>query len=976
VLRHLLAGWLLALPLTVQAIPADVPLRSLSYQSWGEDDGLPQMSAEALVFDRDGFAWIGTQKGLAKFDGSQFQVFDLENTPALKANFISRLFVDGSGRLWIGTIKGLVSYQDHTFSGVAADGKEVGRVNGLTEDAQGRLYVASDRGAFRMEKGRLTALPALPAPVTSALAGPGAVWLATPGHLVQFVGDQQKDLALPQAFANAVVTGMAWSDGRLWLSTSLGLLQWHAGQFDVVPLEPSGTTQPSIQSVAADGASGLWAGNAKILYRLDRGRLIERIVSKVPGVMPWPRTMRAGPDDFWLGSQTDGVQHFWRSQNRRLGPEDGLPDPIAWSFARDGSRLLIGTNTGVAVVENGKARPYIAPEALPYPVAYSLLRDQASRLWVGTFSGLARFKPDGQADRTLPEFASIQINGLTEDDRGTVWAATSSGLFRIDGDQVQPYGASMGLPATGVRFVLHARDGQFWVGTEDGLFQREGEGFKAIKAEGLEGAFVTSILEPGPGRLVVGTLDRGLFVRGPKGWRHWDRAQGLPWSSTYFLAAVDHWLVGAGSGVYRIPLDALEQPQDQPLPVDVLFSNPGEQQGGARIRCCNGAGNGKGMLIGKTAWLATTEGALQVNVDTPTPQPPVAHIIGVQQAQNSHPAASKSVLLEGPSRDATIQYGAIDYRHTAPLQFRYRLVGFDADWVDAKERYTAFYTNLPPGRFTFEVAARRAHGVWSAPVALTLEVPRRLIETWWFRLLCGLAGLALVVLLMNWRLRQLKLQKLALEAVVAERTRELEKANHDLREMSITDALTGLHNRRFLEQLSPKLVAKLDRRRAETGRDLVIGVMVVDIDHFKQINDRFGHAAGDLVLQRAAAALRVSVRDGEFVLRWGGEEFLAVIDTAERSLLPAIAQRLHQAIAHCCDGLELRPGEPFAGVTCSIGYAAVPITPGTTALVWQDTIQLADFALYAAKNAGRNRCMSIDPDQVPATQWRNNLKAR
>lgn len=954
-----LAWLLMVLPLAASAIPAELPLRALSYQSWGEDAGLPQMSAQALVFDQDGFAWIGTQKGLAKFDGSQFQTYDVGNTPELKSNFISRLYIDHTGRLWIGTIKGLVSFHSGTFQSITFDGKEVGRVNGLAEDAAGNLFVATDRGPFRMQEGRLAPVPDLSGPATAVLAGAGAIWLAVPGHLMRFTTGQRREFALPAGFADAVIIDMAWTDDRLWLATSLGLLNLHDEHIEAFALEPAAVRQPSIQSLAADGATGLWAGNDKTLYRLHEGKLIERIVSKLPGVLPWPMTMQASPDDLWLGSLTDGIQHFWTSRNRRLGLEDGLPDAIAWSFATDGPRLMIGTNAGVAVVEDGKARTYIRPESLPYPVAYSLLRDKAGQLWVGTFSGLARFKPDGRADRTLPEFAKIQINGLAEDGSGAVWAATGRGLFRIDGDHVQHYGASQGLPENGVRFLLNARDGQFWVGTEEGLFERQGDTFKAIRPEGLEDAFVTSLLELGSGRLVVGTLDRGLFVQGPRGWRHWSREHGIPPGSTFFLAASDRWLIGAGSTAYRIPLDALDQPQDKPLPVDILFSNPGEQQGGVRIRCCNGAGNSKGILIGNQAWLPTTEGALSIAIDGPAALPPRAHIIDIEHAHKTS-APAREIRLEGSSRDVAIHYGAIDYRHTGPLQFRYRLRGFDADWIDARERQTAFYTNLPPGRFSFEVAARRAHDAWSEPENLSLEVPRTLTETLWFRLLCGLVGLAMIASLLQLRLRHLQAQKLALEAIVAERTRALEKANRELHEMSVTDTLTGLYNRRFLEQLMPKLIANLARRRKETGRDLVIGVMLVDIDFFKEINDRFGHAVGDLVLQKAAHALSRSVREGEFLLRWGGEEFLAVIDTAERAHLADIAKRLHQAIAHSCDGLDLGAGQAFAGITCSIGYAALPIHRSSTEMAWNEAIQLADAALYSAKTAGRNRCMTID----------------
>lgn len=968
----LLCALLLLPSLSAWAIPADVPLRALAYQSWGTAAGLPRAAAVDVAFDHDRFVWVATQTGLARFDGSQFQVYTQKNTPAFASSVMTRLLVDRRGRVWIGTLKNLAYRDRDGFHGVSTDGVEIGHVAGLAEDLGGVLYVATDRGLSRFDGERLQAVAGWQGPATFALAATDAVWVSGSGRVSRFIDGRQQDFPFPPALADSAVFGMAWSDDSLWLGTSRGLLRWHDGRFDIVPLDADAAPR-SVEAVAADGATGLWVGTDSISYRLERGRVIERLDATQPGVAPWPLSIKAGPDDVWITSASEGLWHYQRSGSRRYGEQDGQGNPTVWSYALDGARLLVGTSSGVLAFENNRFRPYIDRDALPEQVAYSLLRDPAGRLWVGTFAGLIRFGADGRRERVFPELAGSSVNGLARDSAGIVWAATTLGLFQIDGDRVRYFGDPTGLPATGLRFVLPTRHGDLWIGADDGLFRREGDRFVKVQPAGLDSAMVTSLLELDDGRVLAGTFDRGLFLLDGSGWRHWDVGQGLPWSSAYFMAATDDWLlVSGGDGVYRVARHALDRDAAPTLPAEPLVISPGEHQGGKQIRCCNGGGNGKGMVLGNVAWLPGTAGALRLQIDRPTPVSPVAHLIDIEHGQRRRAPAAEQVL-EAPSRDAAIHYGAIDYTATAPLQYRYRLNGFDEDWTEADTRVTAYYTNLPPGRFTFEVVARRPHEPWGVPVSMTLEVPRAYYETWWFRVLCGLLVCALIALFIRSRLKLLTLQKLALEVIVADRTRALEEVNRELQQMSVTDALTGLHNRRFLEQTMPMLLAKLARRRTESGRDLVIGAMLVDIDHFKRINDRYGHAVGDLVLQRAAHALRASVRDGEFVLRWGGEEFLAVIEMAERSHLEEIARRMHRAITDSCQDLKLPTAPEFNGITCSIGYAALPILPTSADLLWEDTIELADVALYAAKNAGRDRWMTVPDDQVASGLWRQQV---
>jgi len=222
--------------------------------------------------------------------------------------------------------------------------------------------------------------------------------------------------------------------------------------------------------------------------------------------------------------------------------------------------------------------------------------------------------------------------------------------------------------------------------------------------------------------------------------------------------------------------------------------------------------------------------------------------------------------------------------------------------------------------------------------------------------------------------RRLEARGRELERVVRERTQALEERGQELaaanvelsaayariEDASLTDPLTGLRNRRFLEQHIPG-DAQLALRRSGDARVSAAGDLVfllIDLDHFKAVNDTHGHAAGDAVLVQTAALLRQALRASDVVVRWGGEEFLAVLRFVDRREAPRLAEKVRAAIAghafELGEGLTLRR-------TCSLGFAAHPLAPGRPeAQAWEQAVHVADRCLYAAKRSGRDRWVGVE----------------
>jgi diguanylate cyclase (GGDEF)-like protein len=337
------------------------------------------------------------------------------------------------------------------------------------------------------------------------------------------------------------------------------------------------------------------------------------------------------------------------------------------------------------------------------------------------------------------------------------------------------------------------------------------------------------------------------------------------------------------------------------------------------------------------------------------------------------PAAVRAGLVVHPrERSFSLEFAALEFVDPTRVRYEYRLEGFDPEWIATGADYrNASYSNLGPGHYALRVRATNRHGVWS-PYELT--IPVEVLPAWWQHR--GLQALALALALTlalsllygasHLRLRALHRREQQLRRQVDARTLALRHLNERLqaetfmlRESSLTDPLTGLRNRRFFLQHIDADVAAVVRRWEESAwrdgavpEDADLLLFVVDIDHFKQVNDRHGHEAGDAVIQQMRGRLQRVFRDSDHLVRWGGEEFLVVARQADRRHAAALARRACEAV-----GGErfVLPGGQTLSCSCSIGFAPLPLVPQLPrALDWSATVNLADAALYDAKSRGRN----------------------
>lgn len=322
--------------------------------------------------------------------------------------------------------------------------------------------------------------------------------------------------------------------------------------------------------------------------------------------------------------------------------------------------------------------------------------------------------------------------------------------------------------------------------------------------------------------------------------------------------------------------------------------------------------------------------------------------------------------LDFDENGLSFAFAAPYFANPEALTYRYQLVGFEQEWSDWSTDSSKEYSYIPHGSYQFQVQAKNSLGQLSKVAMYHFHIKRPWYLTWWAIMIAVMLGMLAIAAMIQLQAKKLIKEKQALEELVQQRTQEL-------REASLTDPLTGLRNRRFLKEVLNTDISAFIKyknfildgknKRSNTSDKEVFGIYLLDMDHFKQVNDQYGHESGDSVLKEFAAILKASVREDDVVVRLGGEEFLVVLKKTQADYLHEFAQRLLKKVADT--EFQLEHGVRLHK-TCSIGYVAYPFDQDQPNLLsFEQMITLADMAMYHAKQGGRNRAMYLSRGE----QW-------
>lgn len=847
----------------------------VSFHYWQREQGLPQNSVRALAQTTDGYLWLGNDDGVVRFDGVRFVSFGLRE--GLNSGPVQTLFGDNSGALWIGTAGGgLTCWKDEKFTTYTMhDGLPADSIMALAEDNEGRLWVGTKAGLVAWRDGRESTLtnavefrgetittlykdragmmwlgatgmgvfqykdghfvPLTGAAVEGLLQDPhclvvdrkNRVWIGVGDDMVLCRdGTQWQPYRIPFHQSKVYINSLAEAtDGTVWAgSASEGLFQFKDGKIQPINAG-SGLSDNLVESLLVDGEGGLWVGTHGGLNRLHPRNLFAFGQKEGLGYGAVQSMAEIGPGTIWAGKASDGL-YVWE-----------------------------GGNFG---------RLTAAGMALAGPQVNSLLLAGDGSCWMAGTRGLLHFKIPESAANKAELFSDVHGTAMAEDQAGELWVGTREGeIWRRHGKAwTQESAHAQTHPITAIG---QDREGFMWIGSEGGGLDRfkGGQHFHFDKQSGLLSDLIRALYFDEQGTVWIGTAGGGLSR-----WRHgslftFTTREGLPDNTISQLLEDEEgrlWL-GSSRGIACVSTNELEELAAGKIP-DISPVVYGRAEGMLSEECTGGFSPSGLKTKSGLLWFSTMKGIVVVDprsreADTAPPKIVLEEVLldGVPDSEFhvlATAAASETLHISPGQHRIDFRYTGVRFDSPERVRFRYRLDGLDPDWIEAGTRRSALYNYIPPGYYSFRVAARNADGPWvETGTVLGLTVLPHFWQVWWVILLAAVAVLFAVAgaaRVMEKRKSQHRLKRLEQEkALERERTRIAQDLHDEMGAKLCRISFLSEHARRS-PGLSPDLERQIvsisdSSREVLSSMDEIVWAINPQNDMLEHVVSYIGHYA-------------------------------------------------------------------------------------------------------------------------------------
>jgi len=946
-----------------------LPLEDYYTQTWGTLDGLPHNGITQLTQTQDGYLWIATWEGLARFNGKEFKVFTRGSKLGLPDSAVKSLTALPDGGLLVAGARGGISerknrrwksqkptttmvnhaiYDNDGNIWLALDGEGLIfrdkenqqdttiisdiRVFYIAQDKNNTIWAATNRGLYAVKNKILVnnfsqhhGLPNIPV-YSVYVTQENQLLVGTEKGVFKYK-DNQFILIHERLKSEAVISILQDTNDNLWFGTSNhGVFKLSKNKLENLN-DNTGLPDNRINSIYEDKENSIWLGTGSGLFRLRKAPFIT-LTSRQGLSGNYVRSVLSHSNgSIWVGS-SKGLNKIQNNTISTVIPSNNkLPVSVLSLAEGENNQVLVGTYTqGVFKVVNNELVPFInKSNGLKGNEVRAILYDSKHNIWIGTTSGLVKREPNGK----LTHFNKLNglpgnfIMALTEDENGKIWVGTGVGIATYYNNAIEIYRLKEQFDAE-YAFGFHTKDNAIWMATDRGII-----------------------------RINLTTNEMVAIAR----------SNGLPIDKIFQVVSdnEDNFWLTSNRGIIKISNEEINNVlnnKNQIVKYEIFTRGVGLLSIQA-----NGASNPAATLHKDgSIWIATSKGVSQVSNDrlkeTADKKLPViienfvADGKNYQLAINREKEALISILLPAGTSRIIIHYAALGFLIPRHIQYQTQLLGFDKNWLNKNNQTYSEFTNLPPGNYTFNMRAKYPNGKWHNDIAtITFTIPSQFWQTLWFKFLIITIVLFSFYFIYRYRIRSIQYNEARLKQLIAKQTKDLKQQADSFAYQATHDQLTDLPNRRAFDAWCDS-----DFQQTKKNGDN-LSLAIIDIDHFKKVNDKYSHLVGDKVIKVVAnILLELSSQYPQKIkpARWGGEEFtLLILDSKNEAF--DCCEQIRKTIENC----DLSSIAKGLSITISIG-----ITDNSSVNEYNKMINNADLALYYAKHHGRNQVKLYEKDDV------------
>lgn len=821
---------------TYQGLDPSRNITQYLIRSWTGDNGLPSNTLNSVLQTRDGFIWVATFNSLARFDGVRFTIFNDRNTPAFNTSSFRYLYETADSTLWIQSEQGLSTYKHGKFKTYDLRKDEAADIERLFF-IRGKVWVSlKSGGIFAFDRGKIQRYRRLQLPIAEdekvnqlLLHQDSVRWIATKengvirieGTQVSYFGKQE---GLPSHEALSMLLA---TDGSFWVGTTEGLCVLENEKMQLIER----TARAGVYQLIEDGHGSIWAATTNGLFRLRKVSRVPELLNSTNGLYhSHVRDVMCDREgNIWLATYRAGLNQLRDGKFVNFTTKDGLSSNTVNAICRyhqGGHLVALDAGELNYIDSTGIAKAFPLKTRLEKTRFKHVFEDRDRQLWVCTYSGLLMVSPNGQErlfDRRVG-FPDDYIRTMIQDSQGMLWIGTrNAGVIKMSpqGQVLGVYNIAAGLGSNYIMSLAEDRQGNICVGTLEAglsLISPQGRITNYSTREGLPSNIIFSIypdVDTYAGGDVLWLTTNAGMVRFKKGNVFiFDRRNGLPSESVFDIIEdrkQTFWIPSA-DGIFTISKDILNKVADGHLgKADARLYN--KNDGMSQEECTSAVRSFADSTQG-SIWVPTLGGIVVVRPD----------YLPINQA--APPVEVSRITIDGTPLDlnapvvippdhlrVSLHFSALSFVAPDNVQIRYKLEGFDEDWIEAEEDRQAVYTNLTDGQYRFVVIASNNDGIWNTRgITIPITVRPFFWQTWWFVLsmITLLAGI--IWLIIRWRIRRVEQRNEELERMVSARTFEISRQKEEL-EVQKNELQAAYQDMHVVSEIGKDVTASLTLQR-------------------------------------------------------------------------------------------------------------------------------------------------------------------